>query len=92
VRIRTTTRPGASPHPPSLTTATDNSVRFDYRSAPLCPAKVPVTGLLPGSAAVLTSGGVQLSADLRSGQHWMVWWGQLRCWAPNPHAAGGARA
>jgi hypothetical protein len=90
VRIRPTTRLGASPHPSSLTTATDNSVRFDYRSVPLSPAKVPVTGLLPGSAAVLTSGGLQLAADLRPGQYRTVSRGQLRCWAPNPRTAGGA--
>ena len=30
MRIRTTTRPGASPHPISMTTATDNSVRSGH--------------------------------------------------------------
>ena len=49
MRIRLTTRLGTSSHPSSLTTATDNSVQFDYRS-------VPVTELLAGSAVVLTGG------------------------------------
>ena len=81
MRIRLTTRLGTSPHPSSLTTATDNSVQFDYRSVPLSPATVPVTELLVGSAAVLTSGGLQ---------HRTVSRGQLRRWAPNPCTAGGA--
>jgi hypothetical protein len=55
VRIRTTTRAGASPHPISITTATDNSVRSGHRRAP--------------SPAVLVYGGPQaissgLGADL----------------------------
>jgi hypothetical protein len=58
VRIRTTTRPGASPRLISITTATNSSVRSDHAGAPLPPAKVSVTGLLPGRAAVLISGGL----------------------------------
>jgi hypothetical protein len=55
VRIRTTTRAGASPHPISITTATDNSVRSGHGRAP--------------SPAVLVYGGPQaissgLGADL----------------------------
>jgi hypothetical protein len=55
VRIRRTTRAGASPHPISITTATDNSVRSGHRRAP--------------SPAVLVYGGPQatpsgLGADL----------------------------
>ena len=92
MRIRTTPSPGASPHPIPVTTTTNNSVPFDYQLAPLSPARVPVTGLLPGSAAVLTSGGVQLFADLSPGQHRMVLPGQLQCWAPNLRTAGGASA
>ena len=55
MRIRTTTRAGASPHPISITTATDNSVGSGHGRAP--------------SPAVLVYGGPQaissgLSADL----------------------------
>ena len=55
MRIRTTTRAGASPHPISTTTATDNSIRSGHGRAP--------------SPAVLVYGGPQaissgLSADL----------------------------
>jgi hypothetical protein len=55
VRIRTKTRAGAIPHPISITTATDNSVRSGHGRAP--------------SPAVLVYGGPQaissgLGADL----------------------------
>jgi hypothetical protein len=88
MRIRTT----PSPHPILIATTTNNSIPFDYQSAPLSPARVPVTRLLPGSAAVLTSGSVQIVADLRPGEHRMVLPGQLQCWAPNLRTAGGAMA
>jgi hypothetical protein len=55
VRIRTTTRAGASPHPISITTATDNSVRSGHRRAP-SPA-----ALVYGCPQAISSG---LGADL----------------------------
>ena len=45
MRIRTTTRAGASPHPISTTTTTDNSIRSGHGGAP--------------SPAALTYGGPQ---------------------------------
>jgi len=86
VRIRTTTRLGASPHPISVITGTDNSIRFDYRWAPPL-AKVPVTGLLPGSAVILTSAGLQLFTDLTPGEPPAILVG-LRSWATNPLTVG----
>jgi hypothetical protein len=44
VRIRTTTSPGASPHPISRTTPTQNSVHSGHRWAP-SPAAVVSDGL-----------------------------------------------
>jgi hypothetical protein len=80
VRIRTTTGPGASPHPISLTTATEGRARSSHGWAPSPPARVPhgdavhlsVSELLPGGAAALGHGGVQatpggLGADLAPG-------------------------
>jgi hypothetical protein len=55
VRIRTTTRAGASPHPISITTATGNSVRSGHGRAP-SPAV-----LVYGSPQAISSG---LGADL----------------------------
>lgn len=55
MRIRTTTRAGASPHSISMTTATDNSVRSGHRWAP-SPAV-----LVYGGPQVISSG---LGADL----------------------------
>jgi hypothetical protein len=49
VRIRRTTRAGASPHPISKTTATDNSVRSGHGGAP--------------SPAVLVYGGPQATSS-----------------------------
>jgi hypothetical protein len=40
VRIRRTTRAGASPHPITITTATDNNVRSGHRWAPSPPVLV----------------------------------------------------
>jgi hypothetical protein len=40
VRIRTTTRAGASPHPISTTTTPDNSTRSGHRCAPWPPVLV----------------------------------------------------
>jgi hypothetical protein len=61
MRIRTTTGPGASPHPMSITTAIDNKVQSDHGWAPSPPATVSMTGLLPGGAAVLVSGRPQVT-------------------------------
>jgi hypothetical protein len=71
VRIRTTTRPGASPHPISIITATDNSVQSGHEWTPSPPARGSMIGLLLGGAAVLVSDGLQatprgLGADLAS--------------------------
>jgi hypothetical protein len=91
VRIRPTTRLGASPNPISIITGTDNSIRFDYRWAtPL--AKVPVTGLLPSSAVILTSAGLHLFTDLTLGEPPTILVGELRSQATNPLTVGGARA
>lgn len=40
MRIRTTTRPGASPHPISTTIAPNNSTHSDHRWAPPPPVSV----------------------------------------------------
>jgi hypothetical protein len=66
MRIRITTRPGASPHPISTTTATNKTVRSSHEWAPSPPARIPqgeavhlaASELLPGGAAVLVSGGL----------------------------------
>ena len=61
MRIRTTTRPGASPHPISMTTATNNSVRSghgrSYRQSWYTAASPPsllVWGTDPAADAGLT--------------------------------------
>ncbi len=60
MRIRTTTGPGASPHPMSITTAIDK-VQSGHGWTPSPPATVSVIGLLPGGAAVLVSGRPQVT-------------------------------
>jgi hypothetical protein len=72
VRICTTTRPGASPRPISITTAPEISLRSGHGWAPSSPAGVSVNGLLPNGAAVLVSDGLQAApsgwgADLTPG-------------------------
>ena len=59
MRILRPTRRGASPYPISLLTAPTRNVQSDHGWALSPPARVPVTGLLPGGAIVLVSGGLQ---------------------------------
>jgi hypothetical protein len=65
VRIRTTTSPGASPHPISRTTPTQSSVHSGHRWAP-SPAVVVSDGLAatPGdlSAELATASSIPLAA------------------------------
>jgi hypothetical protein len=61
VRIRTTTRAGASPHPISITTPTESSVQSGHRWPP-SPAVVVYGGL----AAAPCDLGVELAPDTAS--------------------------
>jgi len=70
VRIRTTTRTGASPHPISRTTPTQSSVESGHRWAP-SPAVLVYGGLAatPGdlSAELATASSIPLAALRRTG-------------------------
>jgi hypothetical protein len=66
MRIRTTTRPGASPHPISTTRATNNTMRSGHEWAPSPPARIlrsdaahlSASELLPDGTAALVPDGL----------------------------------